>query len=241
MRDELFASQRQAQDFVFDENVASVFDDMLERSVPFYGEIQRIVVELATRFLDEGTTAYDVGCSTGTTLLGIAESVPPDRGIRLVGLEPAARMRERAAKKLASAGQVHNIELWPQPIEECESLPDAQVITALYTLQFLRPVQRPEIVRRLYNSLRPGGCLIIAEKVLAAEPHFRRMFIELYHSYKNRNGYSENEIAQKREALENVLIPFTDEENLAMLREAGFLKRERLFQWYNFAAYIAVK
>ncbi len=150
-------------------------------------------------------------------------------------------MREHAAKKLAPAGAVHNVEFWTRPVEEYESLPDAQVIVMLYTLQFLRPMLRPRVVRTLYQSLRPGGCLIFAEKVLGSDPGLRRVFIDLYHKYKSRNGYSATEISRKREALENVLIPFTDEENLAMLREAGFAQRERLFQWYSFAAYIAVK
>jgi tRNA (cmo5U34)-methyltransferase len=242
MRDELFAAeQEQAHDFVFDEHVASVFDDMLARSVPLYPEVQRMAVELAARFLGEGSTVYDVGCSTGTTLLGIAETVSPGTKIRLIGIEPSAGMREQAAKKLAPAGVVHAVELWPLPVEEYERLPDAQVIVMLYTLQFLRPMMRAQVMRSMYQSLQPGGCLIFAEKILASDPAFRRVFIDLYHGYKSRNGYSETEIARKREALENVLIPFTDEENQAMLREAGFYQRERLFQWYNFAAYIAVK
>jgi tRNA (cmo5U34)-methyltransferase len=242
MRDELFADERRAtHDFVFDENVAAVFDDMLERSVPLYAEVQRMVVELAVRFLGDGATVYDIGCSSGTTLAGIAEAVPLGHKIRLVGIEPSASMLEQAAKKLAPAGLVHSVEFWPRPVEEYESLPDAQVIVMLYTLQFLRPIVRSQVMRAFYHSLRPGGCLLLAEKILGSDPGLRRVFIDLYHDYKSRNGYSDTEIACKREALENVLIPFTDEENQAMLREAGFAQRERLFQWYNFAAYIAVK
>lgn len=242
MRDELFADEQSAShDFVFDNNVAAVFDDMLERSVPLYAEVQRMVVELAVRFLGDGATVYDIGSASGTTLAGIAEAVPPGRKIRLVGIEPSAGMRAQAAKKLAPVGLIHDVDFWPQPVEEYESLPDAHVIVMLYTLQFLRPMVRPRVMRSLYRSLQPGGCLIFAEKILGSDPDLRRIFIELYHDYKSRNGYSETEIAGKREALENVLIPFTDEENQAMLREAGFAQRERLFQWYNFAAYIAVK
>jgi tRNA (cmo5U34)-methyltransferase len=242
MRDELFADEQLAtHDFVFDEQVAAVFDDMLERSVPLYSEVQRMAVELAVRFLADGETVYDIGCSSGTTLAGIAEALPPGRKCRLVGIEPSGGMREQAAKKLAPASLVHSVEFWPQPVEEYDHLPDAQVIVMLYTLQFLRPMARPRVMRALCHSLRPGGCLIFAEKILGSDPSLRRTFIDLYHNYKSRNGYTATEITCKREALENVLIPFTDEENHAMLREAGFVRRERLFQWYNFAAYIAVK
>lgn len=242
MRDELFTEEPQGgHDFVFDEKVAAVFDDMLERSVPLYSEVQRMTVELAARFLMDGATVYDIGCSSGSTLTGIAEAVPLGSKIQLIGIEPSAAMREHAAKKLAPVALVHSVEFWPKPVEEYESLPDAQVIVMLYTLQFVRPMARPQLMRTLYHSLRSGGCLIFAEKILGSDPGFRRVFIDLYHDYKSRNGYSDTEIARKREALENVLIPYTDEENQAMLREAGFSQRERLFQWYNFAAYIAVK
>jgi tRNA (cmo5U34)-methyltransferase len=242
MRDELFADGEQAvEDFAFDDKVAAVFDDMLERSVPFYTEVQRMAVELAVRFLRDGDTVYDIGCASGTTMEGIADTVPLGRKIRLIGIEPSAGMREQAAKKLASAELDHSVELWPRPVDEYESLPGAQVIVMLYTLQFMRPMMRPQVMRTLYHSLRPGGCLLFAEKILGSYPGLRRVFIDLYHDYKSRNGYSDTEIACKREALENVLIPFTDEENHAMLREAGFSQCERLFQWYNFAMYIAVK
>lgn len=242
MRDELFNDQDLAtHDFVFDDKVAAVFDDMLERSVPLYSEVQRMVVELAARFLIDGSSVYDIGCSSGSTLAAIAEAVRPGSKIRLVGIEPSAAMREHAAKKLAPAALVHNVEFWSKPVEEYDHLPDAQVIVMLYTLQFLRPMARPRLMRILYHSLRPGGCLIFAEKILGSDPGLRRIFIDLYHEYKGRNGYSDTEITRKREALENVLIPYTDEENQAMLREAGFAQRERLFQWYNFAAYVAIK
>lgn len=241
MRDELFHGQDRVRDFIFDEDVAGVFDDMLERSVPFYGEVQRMVVELAAHFLDGGGVVYDIGCSTGTTLAGIAAAVPPERGVRFVGLEPSPAMRERAAAKLAQVTEPDRVEIVADGIESVASLPDAQVITMLYTLQFVRPIHRAAVVRMIHDSLREGGCLIVAEKILATDTGLRRLFIDLYHSHKRRNGYTSTEIVRKREALENVLIPFTPSENRMLLREAGFVVVEPFFQWYNFAAYLAVK
>jgi tRNA (cmo5U34)-methyltransferase len=119
--------------------------------------------------------------------------------------------------------------------------PDANVITMLYTMQFIRPLARPQVVQTCFESLRPGGCLIIAEKILAEDADMRRLFIDVYHGYKHRTGYTSTEILRKREALENVLIPFTTSENLGLLRDAGFTVAEPFFQWYNFAAYLAVK
>ncbi|RJL27223.1 carboxy-S-adenosyl-L-methionine synthase CmoA [Bailinhaonella thermotolerans] len=241
MRDEIFRNRERVQDFIFDENVATVFDDMLERSVPFYGEVQRMVVELAAQFLREDGTVYDVGCSTGNTLLGVASVIEPDRAVRFVGIEPSPGMREQAAKKLAAIPRAERVSVRPDAIEDVPSLPDARVITMLYTMQFVRPIHRPRVLAMFHDSLHRGGCLLMAEKILADDRELRRMFIDLYHAYKMRHGYTSTEISRKREALENVLIPFTEPENIRLMREAGFAAVERIFQWYNFAAYIAVK
>lgn len=242
MRDELFMpDDEQIQEFVFDDRVAGVFDDMLERSVPYYTEVQRMVVELAVQFLSNDGVAYDIGCSTGNTLLGIASALDPDCPVRLVGLEPSPAMREQAEKKLTDSVRPDRIDIWPDSVETVTSLPDARAITMLYTLQFVRPIHRPAVLRMCCESLQPGGCLILAEKILAEDSNLRRVFIDLYHDYKHRLGYSSTEILRKREALENVLIPFTTPENLALLRDAGFTQAEPIFQWYNFAAYLAVK
>lgn len=241
MRDEIFSGQEKISDFIFDETVATVFDNMLERSVPFYTEIQRMTVEVAVSFGYQQGAFYDVGCSTGTTLLGLAEALDPSLPIRLIGIEPSPGMRDEARKKLAVIAQPERVTIVPQPIEEITELPDAQAIIMLFTMQFVRPIDRPDVLRMIYDTLQPGGCLIIAEKILADDHELRRVFIDLYHDYKRRHGYSSTEISRKREALENILVPFTDAENRRLLGEAGFTTAERIFQWYNFAVYVAVK
>jgi tRNA (cmo5U34)-methyltransferase len=240
MRDEIFRSSEQVRDFIFDQNVAGVFDDMLERSVPFYEEVQRMVMELARQALQQDGNVYDIGCSTGNTLLGIATLLDPDRPVRLVGLEPSPAMREQAAKKLAQIPRPERVEILADEIQTVAELPDARLITMLYTLQFVRPLHRPRVIRMCQESLQPGGYLIMAEKILAEDSELRRLYIDLYHDYKRRHGYTSTEITRKREALENVLIPFTNAENISLLREAGFAA-EPIFQWYNFAAYLAIK
>jgi tRNA (cmo5U34)-methyltransferase len=251
-RDELFLAEDPVSDFVFDADVADVFDDMVRRSVPLYAEVQRIVVELVARLLAtpeveaEGDGAapgavYDVGCSTGTTLAAIARALGPDRRVALIGIEPSPGMREAAAEKLAALDGAGGVEFLPDPIESLERLPGARAITMLYTLQFVRPPARLDVLGTCWRSLAPGGCLVLAEKILAEDRVLRRLFIDLYHDYKRRHGYSSTEITRKREALENVLVPYTAGENAALLRRAGFARVEQVFQWYNFAAFVAVK
>ncbi|MFZ0228230.1 MAG: hypothetical protein WAL41_15095, partial [Mycobacterium sp.] len=133
MRDELYKSKGLAEDFSFSRDVADVFDDMLDRSVPFYSEVQRMVVELGSLFLIGEGTVYDVGCSTGNTLIGFADNIGADTPIRFVGIEPAEAMREKAESKLIASGHQDRVKILSDPIEKFERLDGARVIVMLYT------------------------------------------------------------------------------------------------------------
>jgi tRNA (cmo5U34)-methyltransferase len=121
------------------------------------------------------------------------------------------------------------------------AIENASVVTMLLTLQFVRPLHRERVMRRIYEGLEPNGCLLLVEKLTGASTVLNRLFINHYYEFKRRNGYSETEIAQKREALENVLIPYRLEENVQLLEDTGFSAVECFFRWYNFCGIIAVK
>ncbi|HJT45865.1 MAG TPA: hypothetical protein VJ721_06275, partial [Chthoniobacterales bacterium] len=120
-------------------------------------------------------------------------------------------------------------------------LQNAALVTVCWTLQFIRPLHRDRVIRWVYESLCRGGVLILAEKVLTPHAPTSRLFIETYYRFKRRNGYSDNEISRKREALENVLVPYTISENIEMLQRNGFKAVNTFFQWYNFAAFLCFK
>ncbi|MGH7893806.1 MAG: carboxy-S-adenosyl-L-methionine synthase CmoA [Candidatus Binatia bacterium] len=229
-------------DFAFDADVADVFDDMVLRSVPLYLEQQAMVAELAARFWTPGTRAYDLGCSTATTLVHLARALEPP--VRLVGYDDAHPMLEQAARKVKALRCEDAIELrWADLNADPATLDltDASVVTLCWTLQFVRPPNRERLVRHIHERLRPRGALLVTEKVLPTDPHVHPWFVELYHDLKRRNAYSELAIARKREALENVLVPYRIDENLALFRRSGFEIVETFFQWYNFAGTLCVK
>ena len=238
--DKVFASPLgQIDDFAFDETVAAVFDDMVSRSVPMYGEIQRMLAELALAFVKDGSTVYDLGCSTGTTLslLHKALRVPA----RLVGIDNATEMLQRCRAKLVDLGVADSIELRFGDLDNGIEIRDASAVFLVLTLMFVRPLNREKLMRQIYAGMREDGCLLVVEKVLGNGSLFNRLFIERYYAYKRRMGYSDLEIAQKREALENVLIPYRLEENRDLLLSAGFRHVDVFFKWYNFAGFIAVR
>ena len=227
-------------DFRFDESTAAVFDDMLERSIPFYGEMQRMTVELARRFAQPGSTVVDLGCSTGTTLASLAAAID-DPTIRFVGLDASEPMLARARQRLVRAGALDRCVLVTGDLNDEFVLDDPSVVILNWTLQFVRPLHRDAVIRRIYDRLRDRGCLIVLEKVLGNESLLNRLYIDLYYDFKKRNGYSELEIAQKRESLENVLIPYRLDENLELLRRNGFQIRDTFFRWYHWAGFLGCK
>jgi len=222
--------------FEFDEAVASVFDDMLSRSVPFYDEVRKLVISLILAEQKEGMKVLDLGSSTAKFLLDLHSkaSVP----LKLKGLDNSQAMLDRAEQKCQAFGAEIALELADMLTYDYSH---EDIITANYTLQFIRPMQRVELVKKLYEALNDDGIFIFSEKVVFDDKKLDKDLIDIYYDYKKEQGYSEYEIAQKREALENVLIPFTIKENIQMCKDAGFSKIETVFQWANFVTFVVKK
>jgi len=241
-RDSLFATPKKAvDDFDFGAETAGVFDDMLERSVPFYSETQRMVGELVADFAMENTNIYDLGCSTGTTFLNVGRQLPPELNARFVGIDSSPEMLEQAREKLSEAGFRRPLDLVEGNLNEGVPIANASVVMMILTLQFIRPLYREHLMHSIHRGLLPEGCLILVEKVLGEESTFNRLFIKHYYEMKRKNGYSQLEISQKREALENVLVPYRLDENKELLRKVGFKRIDTFFKWYNFTGLIAMK
>ena len=235
MVDKLFEKSITKQ-FEFDEDVASVFDDMLNRSVPFYKEMQRLSINFACNFLDENDKVYDLGCSTASTLIELSKHC--EKNLNLIGIDNSEAMLSRASKKAKAFGV--DIDLINADLHDV-SYENAKLILSNYTLQIIRPLQREKLVRKIYDSLEDKGIFVFSEKVISSNPTLNKQSIDEYYEFKKTQGYSEFEIAQKREALENVLIPYTEDENKQMIKDAGFSHCETIFKWVNFATFIAIK
>ena len=239
-KDKLFDdSYQKVTDFEFNRAVVSVFDDMVVRSVPFYLEIQRMITELAADFVVEGTQIYDLGCSTGTTMMNMDKVIDPK--IRFVGIDNSDEMLKSCRKNLKSAGIIRDIDLVKADINNGVLLENPSVVILCLTLQFVRPLYREKLVKSIFDQLPQNGALIVIEKVLCEATLFNRMFIKYYYDFKKANNYSQTELAKKREELENVLIPYKLKENEAMLKDCGFKHVELFFKWFNFSGIVAMK
>lgn len=233
--DKVFTQAPQKQ-FEFDANVAGVFDDMLCRSIPFYKEVLALSADFALEYAKKDSVILDLGTSTGAMLLEIASKAKIP--LRLYGIDNSASMLEFAQKKLDTYGIKANL-ICGDILQE--NFPKCDVIVANYTLQFIRPLERERLVQKIFNALNTGGVLICSEKVICENKTLDFKMIQYYLESKKKRGYSEFEISKKREALENVLIPYSENENKTMLKNAGFSHIQTLFCWVNFTTLIALK
>ncbi len=243
MKDRIFlGTAARAGGFEFNAQVAEVFDDMLIRNIPFYLEIQCMIEEIGKKFWVKGTDVYDLGCSTGTTLINLCREI--EGPARFVGYDNSVPMLEKAKQKIKENEFENCIEVRYGDLNgELSQLPleNASVVTICWALQFIRPLRRDNLIKWAYNGMVEGGVLVVTEKVLTTNTHMNRFFIDFYHNFKRRNEYSEEEIFRKREALENVLIPYRIDENFEMFRRNGFDIVEIFFQWYNFVGFLCLK
>lgn len=238
-QDKIYASARTRQDFVFDASVAEVFTDMINRSVPGYATIISMIGVLANRYCAPGSTIYDLGCSLGGATLAMAHHIDrPD--YRIIAVDNSEPMISRFEQALENSPKRPRIELVCADIADVE-IRDASVVVLNFTLQFIAQERREKLMRRIYSGMRPGGILILSEKIKLADAQLNSLLIDMYHQFKQAQGYSELEVSQKRSALENVLVPETIAQHKARLLSAGFKSVDSWFQCFNFASMIAFK
>ena len=242
-KDTLF-TQGVSEKFSFNEQVATVFDDMITRSVPFYKQTLELCVEFLALHLStlngvKTPRVYDIGCSNGNLLIGLAQKLC-EIGVKgeCIGIDNSKAMIQSAKLK----AKAYNAKITFECADCLQSeLLECSAIVSNYTLQFIRPPLRAGLITKIYNALHSGGICIMSEKMTSVDKLFDSQMITLYHNYKACNGYSQTQIAKKREALENVLVPYSLEENVALLQGAGFKSVEVLFKWVNFGTLIARK
>lgn len=244
MKDRIFNKKKmKITDFKFDTKVVSVFDDMISRSVPFYNESQDTAVRLAKEYYKKNTKVIDIGCSTGSILIKLFKKLSIDqrKRILMVGYDSSRPMINEAKKKTKKKIFNKKFKFINAKVQNLKIEKNVSICFMNYTLQFIRPIERQNIVSKIYKSLNKGGAFIFMEKILSKESDINRVFIDVYHKYKTEMGYTDIEIKKKREALENVLIPYREEENLELLKKAGFKKIDKFFKWFNWSGIIAVK
>lgn len=238
-KDDIYTGARGPAPFEFNEQVAAVFDDMISRSVPGYRELIKRLAQLTRHFYQPGSCIYDLGCSTGNLGFELGREMS-GQAFRLVAVDSSRPMLDIYGERLQGLSCRGTTELVCGDICQ-QALEDASVVVITLTLQFLPLAARDALLDKVYRALRPGGVLLLTEKVLHPDPALDVLQQDFYYRFKRERGYSELEISQKREALEHVLIPETVKDHEERLERVGFRQRDLWFKWFNFAAFLACK
>lgn len=225
--------------FEFNEEVVSVFPDMIQRSVPGYSLTLPLIGLIAQRCAQPDSNLYDLGCSLGAATLAMRHHVQQPN-CQIISVDNSPAMLAELQTILAQDNGAIPVQLQEADIRDV-LIENASIVVLNFTLQFIDPEDRTVLVRRIYDGLRSGGVLILSEKVIFANETQNERFIALHHDFKRANGYSDLEISQKRTAIENVLIPETVEQHQNRLVSAGFVTSEVWFQALNFVSMLAIK
>lgn len=237
--DNIYAASTPKQAFSFDGQVAEVFPDMIQRSVPGYHEILRNTANFAQRFVTDNSHCYDLGCSLGASSLAMSSGISAVN-VKIIGVDNSPAMLDRCrhhieAFKHSTPIELHAGDIRQFPIER------ASMVVLNFTLQFIAQQYRAQLLAKIYAGLAPGGLLLLSEKVCFDNDQDNKLMIDLHHQFKRENGYSELEISQKRNMLENVLVPETLADHLDRLRTLGFSRSHCWLQQYNFVSIYAIK
>ncbi|ATW45750.1 carboxy-S-adenosyl-L-methionine synthase CmoA [Glaesserella parasuis] len=239
-KDALFSAPiEKLGDFTFDESVAEVFPDMIQRSVPGYSNIITAIGMLASRCVTDQSNVYDLGCSRGAGILSIRRNVEK-AGVRIIGVDNSEPMVERCRRHLEAYHSDIPVEILCDDIRHIE-IKNASMVVLNFTLQFLPREDRLALLRKIYHGLNPNGVLVLSEKFTFEDNTINELLIDLHHTFKRANGYSELEVSQKRTALENVMRTDSIDTHKARLKEAGFSQVDLWFQCFNFGSMITIK
>jgi tRNA (cmo5U34)-methyltransferase len=226
-------------DWTFDERVAEVFPDMIQRSVPGYSNIISMIGMLAERFVTPNSQVYDLGCSLGAATLSMRRSIKV-AGCRIIAIDNSPAMVERCRRHIDAFRGDTPVEVKEADILDIE-LENASMVVLNFTLQFLPPAQRQTLLNQVYQGMRPGAVLVLSEKLNFENAALGELLFNMHHDFKRANGYSELEISQKRSMLENVMLTDSVETHKQRLHQAGFEHAEVWFQCFNFGSLIATK
>jgi tRNA (cmo5U34)-methyltransferase len=239
-KDNIYATPKQSVDqFRFDEHVSAVFADMIKRSVPGYGLTLDMIGVIARQYARTDSYCYDLGCSLGASTLAIRHNLPPS-GCRIIAIDNSAAMIAKCRKNINKDSASSPVDILEEDILAID-FERVSLSVMNFTLQFIPAEQRPDLLSRIAAATLPGGAFILSEKIKLQSETEQRILTDLHHQFKSSSGYSDLEIAQKRSALEEVLIPETVDRHISNLEQAGFSQVYLWFQCFTFVSLIAIK
>lgn len=239
-KDDLYRSlDEPIKPFEFNQRVADVFPDMIERSVPGYPLTISMLSSIANKYVQSNSNVYDLGCSLGAASLAIQQGVS-DKACNIIAIDNSEAMITACHNQLNQTQEKNKIRFELADVAQAK-IEQASLVVMNFTLQFIPVEQRQSVIDNTYQGLLPGGAFVLSEKVLFDDKTENDAMKELHHQMKALNGYDQMEIANKRDALEKVLIPETIDVHEKRLKNAGFSQAFVWLKCLNFISFIAIK
>lgn len=227
-------------DFSFDQQVVGVFEDMINRSVPGYASIVHNLSHIAKRFVQDNSNCYDLGCSLGASTLAMRKGAEDKQHVNIISIDTSQDMLDRAATYIEKDTSTTPVSFHEADIRNMD-IENASMVVLNFTLQFLPVDDRSQLIEKIYTGMTAGACLVLSEKVRFSDELIQETVTDIHHQFKREQGYSELEIAQKRDAIENIMKLETREQHIDRLKKTGF---KHISQWYQntaFCSFLAVK
>lgn len=138
------------------QEVAEGFDRHVREQLPWYDLATNAVAHIARHYIPEGGTVLDLGASTGNVGRAISETLN-DRGATLVPVDRAESMRAqyRGPGDFVAA----DLRTYDPPAHDLS--------IAFLCLMFLPVADRAALIARLYASLKPGGAILMFDRMEA--------------------------------------------------------------------------
>jgi tRNA (cmo5U34)-methyltransferase len=222
--------------WTFGGDVAKSFDQHISKSVPLYSEGHNLICDLSDFFVKDSSVIYEFGCSTGQLIRKLREHNLAKKNARFIGVDVEKEMIEYALSK----DELINLEFYNSDVVLME-MEKSDLVVCYYTIQFINPSLRQDLINKIYENLNWGGALILFEKVRGSDARFQDILTMLYNEYKLRLGYSAEDILSKARSLKGILEPFSSQGNIDMLKRAGFSDINTVQKYLCFEGFLAIK
>ncbi|MDC1148788.1 methyltransferase domain-containing protein [Pelagibacteraceae bacterium] len=220
----------------FGKGVPEKFDNHIQKSVPFYNEIHRLIVDISSFFLFNNTNCLDIGCSTGSLFKKMHNNIGYKK-IQYIGIDREIEMIKFAKKNNKNS----QFKFLKKNIYSYNTKIKFSLVTSIFTIQFLNPSLRQNVFNKIYNYLDYGGAFIYFEKIRGNDARFQDILNGLYSDFKKKQKLSPSHILNKSESIRGILEPFTDKANQDFLLRAGFSDIQTIFQFLCFKGYLCIK
>ncbi|WP_405169439.1 methyltransferase domain-containing protein [Paenibacillus sp. FSL H3-0286] len=229
---------QESGDWKFDSEIVPIFDEHVRLSVPLYSEIHNMITEMSYWFVEDFTNIYDIGTSIGETVHNI-NNKHKNKNINYIGIDSSESMVIKARERFKDEGCITVLN--QDATDKSFVMNNACYITAVLSIMFVPQRQRQDLINKIYKGLNYGGAFVMIEKIVGSNARFDEMWVELYHDLKLKNGLKHQEVIAKSQSIRGILKPNTVDENISMLKKAGFSNIDTFFKWNNFAGFIAIK